>query len=531
MAPGQVEAGPVPAWIGRNAFPYTLHLGHPTGPLPLSGIAGYAATIDGSPEAGPCETATICGAGEFELRGGLAEDSLTIPGLPEGTSYLHAVAVSGSGTQSRLPATSALHVDETDPVTRLSGQGSGWSNQPLKLTANATDEGSGMDAVSGGTTPFTAIRVDGDTPAIAAGDWVATTLIASGIHTVAYYARDAAGNVDDGGISGGRPDHEPATALVKIDRDPPQVAFAGAQDPLDPERIEARASDSLSGLDPDRGSIVVRPAGSGERFTALPTERSGTLLQARWDSESYPPGEYEFRATADDRAGNVTVATNRSDGSTMRLPSPLKIATSLAVEFRSRSIAYGRGAPFRGHLFAGRRTPLAGMPVEIIERFDAGAQPSERVTTVRTGPGSFGLHLAPGPSREVLAVAQPTASLRGTSSKPVRLGRAAARACGSPRRWRGSGGDRSSSAAGSPQTAHRSPPTARPCSSSSASRACPGASSARSTQIRGGAFATPTASPTTTAAACASSSGHSPRHKPAGPTQPAGSAPVTVRGA
>ncbi len=280
-----------------------------------------------------------------------------------------------------------------------------------------------MDAVSGGTTPFTAIRVDGDTPAIAAGDSVATTLIASGIHTVAYYARDAAGNVDDGGISGGRPDHEPATTLVKIDRDPPQVAFADAQDPLDPERIEARASDSLSGLDPDRGSIVVRPAGSGERFTALPTERSGTLLQARWDSESYPPGEYEFRATAYDRAGNVTVATNRSDGSTMRLPSPLKIATSLAVEFRSRSIAYGRGAPFRGRLFAGRRTPLAGMPVEIIERFDAGAEPSERVTTVRTGPGgSFGLHLAPGPSREVLAVAQPTASLRGTSSKPVRLG-------------------------------------------------------------------------------------------------------------
>ncbi len=105
VAPGQVEAGPVPAWIGRNAFPYTLHLGHPTGPLPLSGIRGYAVSIDGSPEAGPCETATICSEGEIDLRGGLAEDSLTIPGLPEGTSYLHAVAVSGSGTQSRLPAT------------------------------------------------------------------------------------------------------------------------------------------------------------------------------------------------------------------------------------------------------------------------------------------------------------------------------------------------------------------------------------------------------------------------------------------
>jgi hypothetical protein len=72
-------------------------------------------------------------------------------------------------------------------------------------------------------------------------------VIASGIHSVAYYGRDAAGNVADGGISNGRPSHAPATATLKIDREPPRVAFAGAQDPLEPERIEARASDSLSG--------------------------------------------------------------------------------------------------------------------------------------------------------------------------------------------------------------------------------------------------------------------------------------------
>jgi hypothetical protein len=420
-APGRLEPAPVPAWIGRNAFPYTLHLGRPAGPLPISGIAGYAATIDGTAEAGPCEVAQACGASEFELHGGFAEDSLTIAGLPEGTSYLHAAAVSGSGTRSRLPATAALRVDETDPVTRLAGGDGDWSNQPLKLTASATDGGSGMTA-DGGAAPFTAIRVDGGAPLIAAGDTASTTLIASGIHTVAYYARDAAGNVDDGGVSNGIPDHRPAAVLVKIDREAPQLAFAGAQDPLDPERIEARASDSLSGLDPARGSIAVREIGSGERFAELPTERSGALLRARWDSEGYPPGEYEFRATAYDRAGNAAVATSRGDGTAMRLPSPLKIATRLAVDFRSRSVAYGRGTLFRGRLLAGRGTPLAGMPVEVIERFDAGALPSERTTTVRTGTGgSFGLHLAPGPSREVLAVAQPTASLRGTSSEPVRL--------------------------------------------------------------------------------------------------------------
>jgi hypothetical protein len=421
-APGRLEGRPGPAWIGRNAFPYTLHLGHPVGPLPLSGIAGYAATIDGAAEAGLCEAAQACGASELELHGGLPGDSLTIAGLPEGTSYLHAVAVSGSGTRSRLPTTTALHVDETDPVTRLAGQGTAWSNQPLKLAASATDEVSGMIAIAGGATPFTAIRIDGGAPVIAAGSTVATMLIESGIHTVAYYARDAAGNVDDGGVSNGRPDHQPATVLVKIDREAPQLAFVGAQDPLDPERIEARASDSLSGFDPDRGSIAVRAVGSGERFVELPTERAGTLLRARWSSEDYQPGEYEFRATAYDRAGNAAVATHRSDGSAMQLPSPLKVATTLVTDLRAHTVPYGRQTTFRGRLVAGRRAPLAGMPVEVIERFDAGALPRERVTTVRTGAGgSFALHLGSGPSREVLAVVQPTEALRGTSSKQARL--------------------------------------------------------------------------------------------------------------
>jgi hypothetical protein len=421
-APGRLKTPPIPAWIGRAAFPYRLDLGHPVGPVPLSGIAGYAASIDRIAEASPCGAAEACGAAEIELHGGLAEDSLTIAGLPEGTSYLHAVAVSGAGTRSALPSTAALHVDETDPVTQLAGEQGGWSSRPLKLTASASDAASGMVATEGGAAPFTAIRVDGAAPVSAAGDSVSTTLIASGIHTVAYYARDAAGNIADGGVSNGRPDHAPAIALVKIDREAPQLAFAAAQDPLDPERIEAHASDSLSGLDPDRGSIAVRPVGSGERFAELPSERSGALLRARWDSEDYPPGEYEFRATAYDLAGNSAVTLSRNDGSAMRLPSPLKVATALITRFPSHTVPFGCGTRLSGRLVAGRRAPLAAMPVQVIERFDVGALPRERVTAVRTGPGgTFSVHLDPGPSREVLAVTAPTATLRGASSKPGRV--------------------------------------------------------------------------------------------------------------
>jgi hypothetical protein len=420
--PGQLEPPAAPAWIGRTAFPYTLHLGHPAGAPPLSGIAGYAALTDGLSGASPCLANGTCGANELGLQGGAAADTLTIAELPEGVTYLHAVAVSGSGVRSAVSANTPLRVDETDPAVSLAGNPAGWSSRPLILTANAIDAASGMAASAGSGEPFTAIRIDGGAPLKADGSEVSATVIGSGVHSVAYYARDAAGNVADGGASNGRPNHAPATALVKIDREAPRVAFAGAQDPLGPEWIEARASDSLSGLDPARGAIGLRPAGSGERFAELPTERSGPLLRARWDSEAYPPGEYEFRATAYDAAGNPASSMSKGDGSPMRLSNPLKVATTLLSGFRSRTVRYGRGATFRGRLIAGRHAPLPDMPVRVIERFDPGAVPHERVTTSRTDAGgAFSVHLDPGPSRDLIAVVPPTATLRGASSQPERL--------------------------------------------------------------------------------------------------------------
>jgi hypothetical protein len=419
--PGPVQPEPAPAWLGRTAFPYALHLGHPTGAAPLSGIRGYAAAIDDQP-GGSCLSIGSCGGAVFELQRGVDDDSLTLTELPEGISYLHVVAVSGSATRSASSADTALHVDKTDPATQLAGNPAGWSDRPLALTATATDGGSGMVASNGGDQPYTAIRIDGGVPIRADGSRVSTTLIASGAHSVAHYARDAAGNVADGGGSNGRLNHAPPATVVKIDREPPRVAFAGAQDPLEPERIEARAADSLSGLDPQSGSIGIRPVGSRQRFVELPTERSGPLLRARWDSEAYPPGEYEFRAAVEDAAGNSASSLSRSDGSPMRLANPLKVATALLSDFRARTVRYGHGATFKGRLIAGRHAPLAGMPVRMIERFDSGAVPRERVSTVKTAAGgAFSLHLDPGPSRELIAVAASTPTLRGASSRPLRL--------------------------------------------------------------------------------------------------------------
>jgi hypothetical protein len=421
VRPGTIEPLGSSTWIGRSAFPYTVHLTHPGGPLPISGIRGYAVSIDSSPTGTPCAVET-CSAVETDLQGGITADSLLIDDLPEGINYVRAVAVSGSGTPSALPGTAILRVDQTEPLTLINGVPTGWSSEPVKLTAESSDAASGMAVTASPGGPFTAIQVDGGAPTIAPGPSVSTTVIASGAHTVAYYARDAAGNVADGVAANGRANRPPTTTVVRIDREPPRLAFAAAQNPRDPELIEAQAEDRYSGVDPTRGSIAVRRVGVGERFAPLQTQISAGTLRAHWNSSVYPAGEYEFRATAYDTAGNPTTSLNRTNGTAMRLSGPLKVPVRLFTRGgRERRVRYGRGAWFAGRALAGRRTPLAGAPIRVIERFAAGG-PKERVSIARTDEsGRFGIRLVPGPSREVLATVAPTSTTRGADSRPLTL--------------------------------------------------------------------------------------------------------------
>ena len=422
-APGRVEPQPPAGWISRNAFPLSLRLGPAEGTEPLSGIGGYAVSIDRHLDGAPCAGAYACTEEETDLLGASSR-AFGVDDLPEGTSYVHTVAVSGSGMRSAEIGTAMLRVDETDPTAALAGIPTGWSRGPLRLTATATDDASGMTAAGPGG-PFTAIRIDGGVPAVAEGETVSVALIESGVHQIAYYARDAAGNVDDGGVVNDHRDREPELAVARIDREPPRLSFANSQDPADPERIEATVSDGLSGVDPARGTIAVRPLGSNERFAALPTEIVDGALRARWDSAACPPGDYELRAVAFDRAGNSTATTARGNGSPMRLQAPLKTETRLVASLAGvsrRVVPYGRRVSVEGMLIAGRQTPLSGAPVRIVERFADGSTSGQRVTAVSTGPdGRFDLLLQPGPAREVVAEAAATRTLRGASSRPLRL--------------------------------------------------------------------------------------------------------------
>lgn len=425
--PAPTAFGPIPAWIGRTGIPLRVHLGHPLEPLPLAGIRGYAFAVDNSPNGFPCAGPDRCGDAETTLRGGIDADTATLAELPEGSSYLHAVAVSGSGMRSTSTAHAVLHVDKTDPVTTLSGAPSGWTNQAVLLNARAVDAGSGMTRIGNGPQPYTAIRIDGGAAAIGLGEAVTANVIAEGAHPVEYFARDAAGNVNDGSGQNGIANHSPRSAWVRIDRAPPTVAFANSQDPHDPDLVRVRVSDPLSGPDLTRGQIGVRVAGSGDRFEPLAPEPPGEgELRARWDSDAHSKIEYEFRAIGYDAAGNRAVATRRRDGTAMILANPLKATTALGSSFRHgrmrRTVRYGRRLLVHGRLTTGLDTPLANAPVRILERFAAGAQPAARTTTIRTrADGTFAVGTAPGPSRTIAVAFPGTPTLARATSQPLAL--------------------------------------------------------------------------------------------------------------
>jgi hypothetical protein len=415
----------------------------PPAQSPLAGIRGYAISLDQGAGTSPCARPSRCTVAEtdFLSSGG---GGIPLGWLPEGSTFVRVATVSGSGVASP-PVTVALRVDGTAPAVSLDGLPHGWSRGPVRLTATASDPLSGM-AANGPGGPFTAIAVDGDVPAEALGDAVSTWVTGSGLHAVAYFGRDAAGNVNDGSLG---PD--PATASVAIDEEPPDVVFAAAQDPAEPERIEATVADALSGPSPDRGGIGLRPAGSRSEYRPLPTRVTGGRLVAVWDSDSYPPGKYEFLATGYDRAGNARTGYDRARGARMVLVNPLKKPMSLEAGFGGRQVVYRckrsrhgrrcrslpafderpgtRIVPFgAGVRFGGRLTALGaggrgGLEVAVTESFAPGSDPPGRTTMVRTEPdGTFSLSLLPGPSRDVSAAFPGTRTLTEAGGRTVHLG-------------------------------------------------------------------------------------------------------------
>jgi len=424
-------------WVAGTAAA-SMKLEHPLAPLPISGIRGYAVSVGRGAGSPPCAGPDRCSVAETDVRGGIDGDTVSLGLLAEGTHVISAVAVSGSGMRSAQTLSVAIRVDATDPEVVLEAP-AGWRSGPVQVRALASDRLSGM-AAAGPNGPYTAIAVDGGPPRTQPGPAAVAMIAGEGRHRVAFQARDGAGNLAEG------------ATLVQIDEGGPTVAFARSQDPAEPERIEAIVSDALSGPDPARGSIAFRPANTRQRFQPLETTVAAGRLIARWDSDESPPGSYEFRATGHDLAGNASSSDRRANGTRMVLANPLKAAAAIeaglggrrlvwqrcrreedqrrcrresiepfASRPRIRAVPFGRGVPFSGRLTSNRGA-LGGLPVEVVETFDPGSAPTRRTTLVRTAAdGSFQVHLAPGPGRQVVASFAGNRVLTRAAAEPVRL--------------------------------------------------------------------------------------------------------------
>jgi hypothetical protein len=418
-----VPSGP-PGWLAAQQLA-VLDIGLSPAPLPVSGIRGYAISVDSGGGSSPCAETDRCTLAEMDLPGEIEDNTIALGALAEGTSYARVVAVSNSGVASAVAGV-PIRVDGTAPELSLLGRpDSGWSRGPLQLTAIAGDPLSGMTA-TGAAGPFTAIAVDGSPPNVEHGDRALVSVAGTGAHQVAYFARDAAGNVNDGQLRSA----DPLTATVRIDEEPPQVAFAPAQDRAEPERIEAIVDDADSGISADSGTIGLRPIGGAGRFQELRTQATGNRLVAHWASEAFAPGRYEFLATGFDRVGNRASSGYRRNGLKMVLANPLKMPVRLEAGFGSeyvdsqrRAIGAGRGALFTGKLKSAGGNSLGGLPIAITETFATAAEPPRRITVVRTGSdGAFLLRLPPGPSRDVSASFSGSPTLTRASAPSVHLG-------------------------------------------------------------------------------------------------------------
>ncbi|MBK5232534.1 MAG: hypothetical protein JJE13_06100 [Thermoleophilia bacterium] len=402
--PGDVVPEVPPGWISADELPFEQEIerAEPGGP---SGVGGYAFAVSRTGPVAPCPTG-VCQPLELSLNAGIDDRVAELNDLSEGSHWVSAVAASGARVASEAVGTRVIKVDKTDPVTKLEGLPGGWVNQPVTLTALASDSASGMTPKPGDDgDPVTVIRAGDSAPYEVPGSSAVFTVADEGATGVEYWARDLAGNLNDGLAAGEGESHaRPGTATVRIDRRPPRIEFHRQRDPLDPEMIRATVLDSDSGL--DFGSISVRPLGVDGEFTELETEESGSMLLARIPSDDLPSGKYTIRAEARDRAGNLVDTASSGSGMVLKLPlkKPVRLTASIVrgKRFARKSLAdYDSAVRVGGRLSRDGRA-LSGISLLVEEKFATGSRRKKRSSRVRTdGTGRYALAVKPGPSRAI----------------------------------------------------------------------------------------------------------------------------------
>jgi hypothetical protein len=377
VPPGNAQPAHANGWINaEEARDYLewVTLVKPTGgaDVPVSGIAGFAVTTDGSD---PGTTVNYPGDAH-----GVA---IPMDSLHEGHNLVKARAISGAGLASPDVLSADLPVDLTSPTVTVDGapDPATWSTEDVTLIIRGSDQVglSGMDGapldqpIEQGA--YVTYSIDGNDPAIIRGDSAQPTLSNDGHHVVRYQAYDAAGNPSAQG-----------TVNVNIDKGSPRVIF-NAVDPAHLNRLVATAFDETSTIadgqilirkvDPStakalaqgaKGCRSMRAAGKrrGRRcvgrsartrqrskgrhrrhlkpmrshagrfnrdalaagqWVPLGTYRDGDTFSTDVDTSTLGPGTYQFEAVVHDAAGNEGIGTTYEDGSTAPIivvPAPTK---------------------------------------------------------------------------------------------------------------------------------------------------------------------------------------------------------------
>ena len=422
-SPGDVAPEPAAGWVSADELPLdqVIERADAGGP---SGIGGYAIKVSRSGSVNPCPSG-VCQPLELSLNQGVDDRIARLGDLSEGSHWVSAVAASGARVSSELVGTSILKVDKTNPVTTLMGLPNEWVDRPVTLIAAAVDADSGMAPKAGDDgDPVTVIQAGDSAPYVSPGGTATFTVAEEGPTRVQYWARDLAGNVNDGMRTGEIEHAAPGVATVRIDRRPPTVEFSRRVDPGDPELFRATVRDTDSGL--DYGTISYRAVGGKGEFTQIETETEGNRLTARLPSDHLATGRYLLRAEATDRAGNVGDTTSSGSGLTVSVP--LKRPVSLTASFSAGKRATGRStlshgdrSRIEGWLTRSSR-PIAGARLVVEERFATGSRKKKRQTRMQTdGNGRYSVSVKAGPSRNIEVRYAGSRINRRATSRELRL--------------------------------------------------------------------------------------------------------------
>jgi hypothetical protein len=222
----------------------------------------------------------------------------------------------------------------------------------------------------------------------------------NGSNTIVVGASDYAGNEGPGWQD-----------IVKVDNARPSIAFTNTQDPEDPELIEGPVADEHSGV--AHAKIYLRQVGT-EDWQPLETRIESGEARARVDSAAVPKGDYEFKATVADIAGNTAETTAKQNGQPMRLTFPLREEVELVAHLgdggaKGQTVPYGTRSEVAGRLLDSAGEPIAHREILIDENFGEGALIRHRPTILTTDDsGRFATDIPPGPTRRI------TASFAGT---------------------------------------------------------------------------------------------------------------------